>query len=114
MARALATSPDFVVFDEPTTALDIRVRAQIIDLVRRLQREMGLTGLFITHDLNSVRSLAHYVAVMRRGKIVEYGETERIFAHPAEDYTRTLLAAELPIEREMGVHHVRESAMEAT
>jgi ABC-type glutathione transport system ATPase component len=113
MARGLATWPDFVVFDEPTTALDIRVRAQIIDLVRRLQREMGLTALFITHDLNSVRSLAHYVAVMRQGKIVEYGETEQIFAHPAEDYTRTLLAAELPIEREMAAHHVRESAMEA-
>ncbi len=99
MARALATSPDFVVFDEPTTALDIRVRAQIIDLVRKLQREMGLSALFITHDLNSVRSLAHQVAVMRNGKIVEHGETEHIFAHPAEDYTRTLLAAELPIEQ---------------
>lgn len=105
MARALATSPDFVVFDEPTTALDIRIRAQIIDLVRLLQREMGLTALFITHDLNSVRSLAHYVAVMRQGKIVEYGKTERIFTHPTEDYTRALLAAELPIEREITADH---------
>ncbi|MFC3631578.1 ABC transporter ATP-binding protein [Paracoccus sp. AK26] len=99
MARALATRPDFVVFDEPTTALDIRVRAQIIDLVRDLQREMQLATLFITHDLNSVRSLAHNVAVMRHGKIVEIGETERIFAHPQHDYTRMLLGAELPIER---------------
>ena len=99
MARALATRPDFVVFDEPTTALDIRVRAQIIDLVRDLQREMQLATLFITHDLNSVRSLAHNVAVMRHGKIVEMGETERIFAHPQHDYTRMLLGAELPIER---------------
>lgn len=99
MARALATRPDFVVFDEPTTALDIRVRAQIIDLVRELQREMQLATLFITHDLNSVRSLAHNVAVMRHGKIVEIGETERIFAHPQHDYTRMLLGAELPIER---------------
>ncbi|GEO37992.1 ABC transporter ATP-binding protein [Skermanella aerolata] len=99
IARALATSPDFVVFDEPTTALDIRVRAQIIDLVRDLQRDMGLSALFITHDLNSVRSLAHYVAVMRHGKIVEHGETETIFARPAEDYTKALLAAELPIEQ---------------
>jgi peptide/nickel transport system ATP-binding protein len=112
MARALATSPDFVVFDEPTTALDIRVRAQIIDLIRRLQREMGLTALFITHDLNSVRSLAHYVAVMRRGEIVEYGETEQIFAHPKESYTRALLSAELPIEREMTVDHAHESTLE--
>jgi ABC-type glutathione transport system ATPase component len=110
MARALATSPDFVVFDEPTTALDIRVRAQIIDLVRKLQREMGLSALFITHDLNSVRSLAHHVAVMRNGKIVERGETERIFAHPAEDYTRTLLAAELPIEQQAPVEAAAESA----
>jgi ABC-type glutathione transport system ATPase component len=99
IARALATGPDFVVFDEPTTALDIRVRAQIIDLVRDLQAEIGMSALFITHDLNSVRSLAHNVAVMRYGKIVEYGETETIFARPVEGYTRMLLAAELPIEQ---------------
>lgn len=98
MARALATRPEFVVFDEPTTALDIRVRAQIIDLVRDLQREMALATLFITHDLNSVRSLAHNVAVMRHGKIVEMGETERIFSAPEHDYTKMLLGAELPIE----------------
>ncbi|AJE48767.1 nickel ABC transporter ATP-binding protein NikE [Celeribacter indicus] len=98
MARALVTKPRFVVFDEPTTALDIRVRAQIIDLVRDLQSEMNLATLFITHDLNSVRSLAHRVAVMRHGKIVETGETERIFSHPENDYTKMLLSAELPIE----------------
>ena len=90
--------PDFVIFDEPTTALDIRVRAQIIDLVRDLQKRMGLSALFITHDLNSVRSLAHYVAVMRHGKIVEQGPTEQIFSQPKEAYTRKLLEAELPIE----------------
>ena len=110
IARALATNPEFVVFDEPTTALDIRVRAQIIDLVRDLQSRMGLSALFITHDLNSVRSLAHFVAVMSRGKIVEYGETELIFEHPSEQYTKTLLAAELPIEQQAGrqapVHHI--------
>lgn len=98
IARALAVRPDFVIFDEPTTALDIRVRAQIIDLVRDLQKRMGLSALFITHDLNSVRSLAHYVAVMRHGKIVEQGPTEELFAHPKEVYTRQLLEAELPIE----------------
>jgi len=98
IARALAVRPDFVIFDEPTTALDIRVRAQIIDLVRDLQKRMGLSALFITHDLNSVRSLAHYVAVMRHGKIVEQGPTEQIFSHPKEAYTRKLLEAELPIE----------------
>lgn len=107
VARALAVNPDFVIFDEPTTALDIRVRAQIIDLVRDLQKRMGLSALFITHDLNSVRSLAHYVAVMRHGKIVEQGPTERIFEHPREAYTRKLLDAELPIE-------VRETAASET
>jgi len=99
IARALATRPDFVVFDEPTTALDIRVRAQIIDLVRELQAEMGMSALFITHDLNSVRSLAHRVAVMRYGKIVEEGETETIFSAAKEEYTKALLAAELPVEQ---------------
>ena len=98
IARALATEPDFVVFDEPTTALDIRVRAQIIDLIRDLQARMGLSALFITHDLNSVRSLAHFVAVMQRGKIIESGETEKIFAEPSQQYTKMLLGAELPIE----------------
>ncbi|WP_337184031.1 ABC transporter ATP-binding protein [Shinella sp.] len=104
MARALATRPEFVVFDEPTTALDIRVRAQIIDLVRDLQRDMALATLFITHDLNSVRSLAHNVAVMRHGKIVETGETERIFSAPEHEYTRMLLGAELPIEEFVPEH----------
>ncbi|MCB8881344.1 ABC transporter ATP-binding protein [Acidisoma cellulosilytica] len=98
IARALATKPDFVVFDEPTTALDIRVRAQIIDLIRALQQDMGLSALFITHDLNSVRSLAHNVIVLNRGRIVELGLTEEIFEAPKDPYTRTLLAAELPIE----------------
>lgn len=103
IARALATNPDFVVFDEPTTALDIRVRAQIIDLVRDLQARLGMSALFITHDLNSVRSLAHYVLVMQHGKLVEYGHTENLFAKPKQEYTKTLLAAELPIEN--AEHH---------
>jgi peptide/nickel transport system ATP-binding protein len=107
IARALAASPDFVVFDECTTALDIRVRAQIIDLVRNLQAEIGLSALFITHDLNSVRSLAHYVAVMRNAKIIEMGEAETVFNRPVEDYTRKLLQAELPIEEvAKSVHHL--------
>ncbi|WP_213768547.1 ABC transporter ATP-binding protein [Caballeronia sp. dw_19] len=107
IARALAANPDFVVFDECTTALDIRVRAQIIELVRNLQAEMGLSALFITHDLNSVRSLAHYVAVMRNGKIIETGEAETVFNRPVEEYTRKLLQAELPIEEvARSVHHL--------
>lgn len=98
IARALATRPDFVIFDEPTTALDIRVRAQIIDLIRDLQSRTGLTALFITHDLNSVRSLAHNVAVMNQGKIVEQGPTGEIFGAPRDPYTKKLLSAELPID----------------
>jgi peptide/nickel transport system ATP-binding protein len=97
IARALATDPAFIVFDEPTTALDVTVRAQIIDLIRDLQMRAGLTALFITHDLNSVRSLAHHVVVMNRGLVVESGETEAIFSRPTQSYTRTLLAAELPV-----------------
>jgi len=100
VARALATRPRFIVFDEPTTALDIRVRAQIIDLIRGLQSRMNLAALFITHDLNSVRSLAHRVAVMHLGKIVEQGTTEAIFEHAQHPYTRKLLAAELPVDAE--------------
>ncbi|WP_428032858.1 ATP-binding cassette domain-containing protein [Ancylobacter sp.] len=99
IARALATRPDFVIFDEPTTALDIRVRAQIIDLVRDLQSRMQLSALFITHDLNSVRSLAHDVAVMNRGRIVEAGAMDEVFARPKDPYTRKLLSAELAIEQ---------------
>jgi peptide/nickel transport system ATP-binding protein len=102
IARALATDPAFVVFDEPTTALDVTIRAQIIDLIRDLQSRAGLTALFITHDLNSVRSLAHHVVVMNRGKVVESGETEVIFSRPADVYTRTLLAAELPVSQPEG------------
>ncbi|SHG00923.1 peptide/nickel transport system ATP-binding protein [Kaistia soli DSM 19436] len=100
VARALATKPSFIVFDEPTTALDIRVRAQIIDLIRGLQSQMNLAALFITHDLNSVRSLAHRVAVMHLGKIVEQGSTEAIFERAEHPYTRKLLAAELPVDCE--------------
>jgi peptide/nickel transport system ATP-binding protein len=100
MARALATRPDFVIFDEPTTALDIRVRGQIIDLVRDLQTRMQLSALFITHDLNSVRSLAHNVAVMNRGRIVEAGTMQDVFSTPRDPYTRQLLSAELAVEHE--------------
>ncbi len=98
IARALATRPRLIVFDEPTTALDIRVRGQIIDLVRDLQARSNLASLFITHDLNSVRSLASRVAVMHLGKIVEHGDTQEIFAHSRHPYTRKLLDAELAVD----------------
>jgi ABC-type dipeptide/oligopeptide/nickel transport system ATPase component len=107
IARALATEPDLIIFDEPTTALDIRVRAQIIQLVRDLQAETGLSALYITHDLNSVRSLAHRVAVMHRGRIVETGPTSRVFGQPEQAYTKSLLSAELPIEGPVRVEIAR-------
>lgn len=107
IARALATDPAFIVFDEPTTALDVTVRAQIIELIRDLQAGAGLTALLITHDLNSVRSLAHHVIVMNRGKVVESGETEMVLSRPAEVYTRMLLTAELAISQLEGAGAVR-------
>ncbi len=99
IARALMLRPQFLVLDEPVSALDVSVGAQIINLLRDLQREFGLTYLFITHSMPLVRYLATRIAVMRRGKLIEIGDSEEICIHPREDYTRTLLAAtpEMPV-----------------
>ncbi|MDE3238499.1 MAG: ABC transporter ATP-binding protein [Paracoccaceae bacterium] len=93
IARAMILRPKFVVLDEPTSALDMTVQVQIVELLRDLQRKWGLAYLFISHDLRVVRALAHRVAVMRQGEIVEIGTGEEIFAAPKSDYTRELLAA---------------------
>ncbi|MEY9199164.1 MULTISPECIES: ABC transporter ATP-binding protein [Sinorhizobium] len=98
IARAMVLKPQFVMLDEPTSALDMSVQAQVVDLLRDLQRKHNLAYLFISHDLKVVRALANEVIVMRLGKVVEQGPAERIFEAPVEDYTKALMAAAFNLE----------------
>ena len=93
IARALVLRPDVLVLDEPTSALDVTVQAEIIDLLFGLQSELGLTYLFVSHDLSLVRQLADTVSVLQRGRVVEAGAVEKIFTQPEHAYTRALLEA---------------------
>jgi microcin C transport system ATP-binding protein len=98
IARALVLKPRFVVLDEPTSALDMSVQAQIVDLLRDLQRRHRLTYLFISHDLRVVRALADEILVMRDGAVVEHGPAARIFENPQTPYTRALMAAAFDLQ----------------
>jgi peptide/nickel transport system ATP-binding protein len=98
IARALILRPKFVVCDEPVSALDVSVGAQIVNLLKQLQRDFGLTYLFISHSMPVVRYLSDRIAVMRRGEIVEIGAAEEITSHPQHEYTRTLLEATPELE----------------
>ena len=96
IAMALAANPSLLVADEPTTALDVTVQIQILRLIRDLQRQLGLSVLLISHDLTVVERLARRLGVMRRGRLVEWGDTARLLAHPAHPYTQELIRARLP------------------
>ena len=93
VARALIMQPDFVIADEPISALDVSIRAQVLNLLSDLQQERGLTYLFISHDLSVMRFICDRIAVIHKGVLVELAETEKLFAHPLHPYTRALLSA---------------------
>jgi microcin C transport system ATP-binding protein len=97
VARAIVLEPRFLMLDEPTSALDMSVQAQVVDLLRDLQRRRNLAYLFISHDLKVVRALANDIIVMRAGKVVESGTAEAVFDNPQSDYTKALMAAAFDI-----------------
>lgn len=93
IARALAVEPEFIIADEPISALDVSIQAQVVNIMLRLQREKGITFLFIAHDLSMVKFISDRIAVMHFGKIVELGPADDIYNHPLHDYTKSLLSA---------------------
>jgi len=93
VARALIMQPEFIIADEPISALDVSIRAQVLNLLSVLQKERGLTYLFISHDLSVMRFICDRIAVIHKGVLVELAETEKLFAHPLHPYTRALLSA---------------------
>src|SRR5207253_1409922 len=102
IARAVVLEPNFVVLDEPTSALDMLFQAQMVDLLRELQRKHDLTYMFISHDLRVVASLASHLIVMRQGKVVEEGPAAKLFKRPESDYTKALFAAAFHLDTGAG------------
>ena len=100
IARALILKPDFIICDEPVSALDVSIQAQILNLMQDLQEQLGLTYIFVTHDLSVVKHISDKIAVMYLGNLVEYSETEDLFANPAHPYTQALLASVPTIDLE--------------
>ncbi|MYR89751.1 ABC transporter ATP-binding protein, partial [Streptomyces sp. SID685] len=101
IARALAADPRVIVCDEPVSALDVTTQAQVVALLGELQRELGLALVFIAHDLAVVRQVSDRLAVMRRGRLVEYGPADEVYDSPREEYTRQLLAAVPALDPEL-------------
>lgn len=95
LARVLILKPQIIILDEPTSALDVTVQAQIVDLLKKLQKKYNLSYIFISHDMNAVRAMSHRIMVMQNGKVVEEGTAEQIFNHPKHPYTKQLIAASI-------------------
>lgn len=114
IARALALNPSLIIYDEPVSALDVSIQAQVLNLIRSLQAELGLTYLFISHDLSVVRHVSDEIAVMNAGRIVELGAAEQVYSTPGYPYTQTLLAAARPlpggVSPRLGSEDIREGA----
>ena len=98
IARAIVLKPRFLILDEPTSALDLSVQSQIVNLLKKLQKENNLGYVFISHDLRVVRSLAHQLIVLKNGKVVESGNSNQIFKSPKQKYTKQLISAALKIK----------------